>query len=398
MFNHKLLSLILTLLLVVVFSMTGLAQSSGRNLGLGDDFVTITGPDAIYGNPAAVNLTPDRFTLELSGAAEGWNNLLTNDYISESDKDDLLGNDLLGGVNGNQGLKLILGPVALVTEVRQSALVNLPPDVVELLLSGNEIGKTYDLSGTDGSGAVYGAGALNFSTRASDNVVNDWGFDNVHMGFTYQQLGGVIFKVDGTGETTIGYDAETGDPTANGNGQFKVKYNEENIATGSALDLGVYAQVNDKYNIGLSMLNLGSLAVDGYHYQNYKYDTSDDVSETTEGDSDGELKWKLPATIRIGGQMNYSENIDIYADYSNTSYDGEQVNHKFATASELTWLNWLPLRSGLSYSTLQKQLKWSAGLGLYLGPIKTDLGVSNLLGLFNQSQGGQAALTTKIEF
>jgi hypothetical protein len=398
MFNQKLLSLCLTLLLVVAFSMTGLAQSSGRNLGLGDDFVTITGADAIYGNPAAVNLTPDRFTLELSGAAKGWNNLLTNDYISESDKDDLLDNDLLGGVNGNQGAKLIFGPVALVTEVRQSALVNLPPDVVELLLAGNEIGKTYDLSGTNGSGAVYGAGALNFSTQASDNVVNDWGFDNVHMGFTYQQLGGVIFEVDGTGETTIGYDAETGDPIANGNGEFRLKYNEDKVAQGSALDLGVYAQVNDKYNVGISILNLGSLAVDGYHYQNYEYDTTDDFSESTEGDSDEQLKWELPSTIRIGGQMDYSESIDIYADYSNTSYHGEQVNHKFATASELTWLNWLPLRTGLSYSTLEKQLNWSAGFGLYLGPLQADLGVSNLLGLYNQSKGGQAALTTKIEF
>lgn len=399
MFKHKLFSLLLTLLLVVTLSATGLAQFSARTVGLGDEFVALTGTEAVYSNPAAVNATADKFTLELAGAGQAWNNLLMNDYISEADKKDLLdGDNLLAGVEGNQGLKLVLGPVMLMGEARESAIFDLPPDVAELLLEGNEIGRTYDFSGSQGSGAVYADAGLNFSTEAAEGLAKDWGFQKVYIGFTYHQLAGVIYKLTGNGDTTIEYDSVNNEPTVTSNGSFKVKYNEEQEATGSALDLGLYGEWDETYSFGVSVLNLGSMKVDGYQYQEYTYNLDEELNESSEGDEAGTLSWKLPTTIRLGGKMNYQPGIDLYADYSHVSYNGGQTEHKFAAGSELSKLGWLPLRTGLSYSTLADEFKWSAGMGLYLGPIKTDVGVSNLMGLFNQAKGGKVALTTKIEF
>lgn len=400
MVKNKLL--IVTLLFVLVATLSGIsaAQFSARTVGLGDEFVTMTGTDAIYGNPAAVNVAPHKFVLEFSGAGQAWNNLLINDYISESDKDDLLdgGDDLLAGFAGNQGLKMMIGPVTLVGEARESAIIDLSPDVAELLLEGNEIDRTYDFSGTKGSGAVYGDAGVNFSTEAAKGVAEEWGFKKVYMGFTYHHLTGVIYEMKGSGETTIEYDQANSEPNATGSGNFELKYNEDNEASGSALDLGVYAKLNDTYSVGLSILNLGSLEVDGYHYQEYIYDEEEDIEEDNEGDRDGILKWDLPTTIRIGGKMDYNQDTNLYADYSHVSYNGGQTEHKIAAGSEFSKVGWLPLRTGISYSTLANEFKWSAGLGLHLGAVKTDLGVSNLLGLFNQAKGGKVALTTKLEF
>jgi len=165
--QKKLLIISFCLLMVLALSTASFASFSARTIGLGDKFVTLRGTDAVYGNPGAVNATSDKFTLEFTGAGHAWNNLLINDYISESDKDDLLdGDNLLAGFAGNQGLKLVVGPVTLLGEARESALVDMPSDVADLLLNGNEIGRTYDFAGSKGSGALYGDVGFNFSTEA----------------------------------------------------------------------------------------------------------------------------------------------------------------------------------------------------------------------------------------
>ena len=96
--------------------------------------------------------------------------------------------------------------------------------------------------------------------------------------------------------------------------------------------------------------------------------------------------------------MNWTEDIDLFADYSYTSYNDGQKDHKFATATEMTWLKSLPLRTGISYSTLEKDFDWSAGIGLDLWVFEADLGVSDLMGLFNDSKEVEGALNLKIEF
>ena len=395
------------LILVLTFNTDIEAASSAKTIGLGDEFATLVGADAFYGNPGAVNATSDRFTFEFGLAGSLWNNLLVNEYIDEEMKDELLADvedGFLGGGESNTGLKVILGPVAISAEGRGVGLFDLSYDVAELLLKGNEIDKSYDLNGSIGSGAAYGDLGINFSI-SPESLKEKLDLKDLRIGLTYHHLTGAIFSLEGDGTTIITYDEE-GDPVVRGDGYFVAKYNEpdginDGTATGSAFDFGVYADLNDKYSLGFSVMNLGALTVDGIHEVRYEYN---EVTEEFEevGDSevvkDEELKYKLPAIIRLGGKMNWTEDIDLFADYSYTSYNDGQKDHKFATATEMTWLKSLPLRTGISYSTLEKDFDWSAGIGLDLWVFEADLGVSDLMGLFNDSKEVEGALNLKIEF
>jgi len=392
---------------VLTFNTDIEAASSAKTIGLGDEFATLVGADAFYGNPGAVNATSDRFTFEFGLAGSLWNNLLVNEYIDEEMKDELLADvedGFLGGGESNTGLKVILGPVAISAEGRGVGLFDLSYDVAELLLKGNEIDKSYDLNGSIGSGAAYGDLGINFSI-SPESLKEKLDLKDLRIGLTYHHLTGAIFSLEGDGTTIITYDEE-GDPVVRGDGYFVAKYNEpdginDGTATGSAFDFGVYADLNDKYSLGFSVMNLGALTVDGIHEVRYEYN---EVTEEFEevGDSevvkDEELKYKLPAIIRLGGKMNWTEDIDLFADYSYTSYNDGQKDHKFATATEMTWLKSLPLRTGISYSTLEKDFDWSAGIGLDLWVFEADLGVSDLMGLFNDSKEVEGALNLKIEF
>ncbi|OCL25551.1 hypothetical protein U472_14545 [Orenia metallireducens] len=407
MFKTIMMISLLFLILISTVNTNIEAASSAKTIGLSDEFVTVTGADAIYGNPGAVNATLDRFTFELGLAGGLWNNLLINDYIDDGMKDDLLDkveDGFLVGADSNNGFKLVVGSVAISSEGRGSALVELSNDVTELLLKGNEIGKTYNFNGSKGSGAVYGDIGINFSI-SPEELKEEWKLKDLRMGLTYHQLSGAIFALEGNGTTIITYD-ENGDAVVRGDGYFVAKYNElegisDNAAKGSAFDFGVYADLNDKYSLGFSVMNIGALKVNKIHEIRYEYNEATEEFEEV-GDSevvkDEELKYQLPSTIRLGGKMNWNENIDLFADYSYTSYHDGQRDHKFATATELTWLEFLPLRTGISYSTLRKDFDWSAGMGLKLWIFEADLGISDLMGLFNKSQGVEGALNLKIEF
>ncbi len=400
-------TLLLVVIMILSLSSNLLAASSGKNAGLGNDFVTITGGDALYANPAAVNANQDVFLLELNLAADFWNNLLSNQYYDESEKDKLLKkvkDGFLVGTEGNGGAKMIIGPVAIMLESRANGLVDFTSDAAELFLKGNEIDRNYNLA-SQGSGAVYADAGVNFSIRALDEVIKEWDVKDLHVGFTYHQLAGVIFDIEQSASTEITYD-DQGKPTLKqGAGEVLVKYNQPeelgDLAMGSAFDIGAYANLDDRHYLGFSVMNIGALTVDEYYQTNYRY--NEEIGEFEEvGDSttaiNEELHWKLPLIIRLGAKREQTEYLDLFADYSYTKYNHGEQDHKFATAAELNWLKIIPLRTGLNYSTMRKDLNWSAGLGLDLGPLEADLGISDLLGFFNKSQGVEASLTAKIVF
>ncbi|AGB42236.1 hypothetical protein Halha_2362 [Halobacteroides halobius DSM 5150] len=410
MLKNKFISLVVVMVLLIAVTSITLANSSAKMIGLGDNFVTVTGADALYGNPAAVNANADVFTLELGTDMKIWNNLLKNDYISSAEKKDLLssikGEGFFVGVTGRNGAKLIIGPVATSLDLKAEGVVRFNPDIARLVLQGNKIGKTYQFDDSTGSGAIYADGAVNLSVTGPEDI---WDVEDLYIGFTYHQLAGTIFKVTGTGDLKVDYAADGG-PKATSNGQFTVKYNPmetaSDMAMGSALDFGTYARLNDTYTVGFSVMNIGAMTADSTRYIKYKYNydsqtTDKTLQKTEEGRSTQDLKWRLPATYRVGGQMSYSEDITFFTDYSYTTYyTGEESyqDHQIAAATQLTWLSFLPLRTGLNYSTLENDFDWSAGLGLYLGPLQADLGVSDLTGLFNQTKDLRSGLTFKIEF
>ncbi|WP_018248074.1 DUF5723 family protein [Orenia marismortui] len=405
MIKKSFLVLLLSFIVVCTFNTAIFAVSSAKMIGLGDNFVTVTGADALYANPAAVNANNKSFTLEMGLSLDVWNNMLINDYIDESEKDELLDktkDGFLVGGDGQAGLKLIIGPMAMISEARADALIRSSSDLAELILKGNEIGRDYNFDNTVGSGGVYGDLGLNFSVESIEDLKESLNLKDLYFGFTYHRLEGMIFDLEGKGKVNVDYDSEDTEPALTSDGDFLLKYSDEDeLASGSALDFGAYAELNDKYSIGFSVMNLGSLTSEKIHKVEYKYnEVTEEFEEIGDSDTiiDEDLEWTLPSIIRLGAKMNYSEDITFFSDYSYTKYHDGDKDHKFSAATELTWLKSVPLRTGINYSTLREDFNWSAGLGLYLWGWKTDVGVSDLMGLFNKSQGVEFALTTKLEF
>lgn len=396
-----------------------LAVSSARNAGLGDDFAAVTGADALYGNPAAVNATDDKFTLEFNAAGQFWNNMLVNDDISESQKDELLDsiNDSGFVVSGDSSLggKLIIGPITGFADVKMEGLVRASNDVAELVLKGTTIdeGTTYVFDGSRGAGAVYGDIGANISLEAPEEIADAVNSDKVYIGMSYHYLTGAVVKGSGDGSITIDYDNNV---VINGDGQLRTYYTEGDElnntgASGQAFDLGIYADIDETYSVGLSVLNLaGSLESSQGKYSSYKVEYNQEtdelevVEDIVDADMTEDLVYKLPLVIKAGGKMHISDySLELYANYTNTRYNDKIfaetiVDHRVSAAAEYKGIDWLPLRLGTNYSTLQNDFDISAGMGLDLGPFEMDLGISDVRGLFYKSKGVSAGLNCRIEF
>jgi len=411
------------LIMICVFSIVVSADMTARSIGLGDEFVVLEGITGLFSNPASVDINDNSFALEFTMAGEAWNNVFVNDNISEADKEKLVkiaGSDgLLIAANANLGGKMGIGPLVLFTDGKANSLFRVSDDFAELLIRGNEIEGEYLLDGTDGALAFYLDSGINYSFKIDDKYLdslrNSFKVKNMYLGITYHYLRGGFAKYEADGGFELGFDEE-GDPFVSGNsGKVSAYYTDiddfKSTAVGHGFDLGLYADYDDKYSWGFAVLNIGaSLQADTFKEYEYgfEYDEDNDEWNTTEPVDDGVLKYQeitmdLPLVIKFGGKMKYSDNLDLFANYTMSSYSDSIYNdslkdHRIALALEYTGVDFLPLRTGLNYSTLERDFDIAAGLGLYLGPLKIDVGISDLSGLFYRSKGVAGGISLRLEF
>ena len=412
----KRLVVFLISILLIVGSSAALAGVAPRTIGLGDEFAALTGLEALYGNPAALNIDNGVFKLDLNIGASFWNNLLINDYIDESTKDRLLGRIKKSGfvmdARGNLGGELSIGPITGFAGVKALAVANLSEDMASVVLKGNEIGREYSLDGSAAYSATYLDAGVNYAMELPDSITESLPVSGPsYLGMTYHYLRGMAIKGSGSGSFMIDYGEE--EPVLGGSsGDFTFIHpeDEDDTGSGSAFDLGVYTEVDDTYTLGLSVMNIGgSLSIDKARYYKYEmvYDEETEEWEFTdqaeEGNVAGGLTVKLPLIVRVGGSMKVSDTLLLLANYSNTSYPKEIFgktlrDNKIAVGAEWTGIGFLPLRAGVNYSTLARNLELSAGMGLDLGPLKAEIGISDLSGLFNQAKGASGSLCIGLEF
>jgi len=121
--------------------------------------------------------------------------------------------------------------------------------------------------------------------------------------------------------------------------------------------------------------------------------------EISDRETDETLTYTLPRTVRLGGSMDYSEDITLYGDYANVSYDGlDDSEHKFGMGAEARWMKILPLRMGLNYSSLRRDIEIPVGLGIHFSSYKLDLGFNDLGALWNANKGVSFAISSRLEF
>jgi len=397
----KYIKITTVLSLVMFLFISGIASAnSGQTIALGHNYTALGGSAALFSNPAFVNKRDEKFVFELDGQLSFWNNGINskyfNKYLDESDKEKILNNINSDGLvlttDGIQNVKILVGPVGVFGGLKENIQGSISSDIIELILKGNEIGKTYELTGTDLSAGIYGDAGVNFSYPVK-KAAKEMEINNFKIGGSFHYLYGAIIKVTGEGEAILDYNENSSE------GRIRMEYAEK--ATGIAFDLGASFEINDKLMVGTSIMNIGSLKGENARYSEMKL-VQEGTEVTTEEIEDKameeELVYKLPGKIKIGGKYNFRENINLFVDYTLTDYDIGTTDHTLAGAVEYKPLKMLPLRLGANYSTLQNSLAFSGGMGLYLGPIHLDLGFSDLKSFFQNAKGMEAGLSVSLAF
>ncbi|MEJ6950156.1 hypothetical protein [Natronospora cellulosivora (SeqCode)] len=412
--KKKLLYLSIILFFILSFNNLLFAGMTARTIGLADDFPTITGIDALYANPASINAGDHKFALELSANAGFWNNVFVNDFLDDAYKENVLNkiadDGLLMDTDINLGTRINIGAVTAFADARGNVMMKIAPDLAELILDGNQNNKNYKLTGSEFTSAIYGDTGLNLSLKMPDSLSNSMQVNNIYVGMTYHYLIGTIFKSSADGSILL--ELEGSNPRIEDNIEdFFIKFSDiENgdFAIGHAFDIGLYTELSDKLALGLSVFNIdGSMSVDAYrHFELYYNEEEEtwDFTEEIEGEAvEGVLNYTLPLIFKVGGRISFTDNFDLHGGYTMTSYNDDIFkdslsDHKFALGAEYSRIGFLPLRMGMNYSTLQHNYAINTGMGLHLGSLKADLGISDLSGLFYRSKGVEIGLNMKIEF
>ncbi|MFW5981288.1 MAG: hypothetical protein ACOCRU_01795 [bacterium] len=387
---------------------------SAQSIGLADEYAVITGIDAGHANPAVSNADDYKFSIEFNASGDFCNNLLVNDYMDDSYKEIVLNK---AGNNGfllankiDLGIRLQLGFLTAFVDGRSNGITKLSPDLAALLLKGNEIEKEYDFNGTGGALSFYADTGFNLSFEMP-GFAKVLKAKEVYIGAAYHNLTGVIAKTTANGSVLVDFEDNTPSISAN-NSQFVLQYNDvedANYASGQSFDMGLYLKKDDKISWGVSVLNLaGSLSADSYRQYKYElvYDEIEeqwDIKEEEDRLINDSLNYKLPLVIKLSSSMSYTDNLSLYTGYTMTNYNDQVfinglTDHKFALGVEYSRLRFLPLRVGINYSTLQQNFAINTGLGLHLGPVKADLGFSDLTGLFYKSKGVAVGVNFGLKF
>jgi hypothetical protein len=428
--KNKLIILGLVALIILTMS-SATAAKTAKSISLGDDFSALEGVDSFNANPAGLIERDNNWTFVSDSYGGAWGNFIASsgDDIDLNEAFDIIEDENLAsgmdtafgssmyyrsfgaGLNANiQGLAY--SDFETFDFVLNQDAVDLNEDIDVLEMDINSIG---------GKGAAYADASLSYGFSLSKERLNalnedrDSKINDINFGITAHYLQGAVFEL----QTSITeFKAETvdnelyysmGEDTEE---EIFVRHSKEATAAGYAFDLGMNMRVNDKYQLAFSVMNIGEMeddnVIDNGVYVKLENESAENPGlykdlNTDQEISDREaaetLSYTLPRTIRFGASMDYSEDITFYGDYANVSYDGlDDSEHKFAVGAEASWMKILPLRMGLNYSTLRRDIEIPFGIGIHFSSYKVDLGFNDLGALWNANKGVSFGISSRLEF
>lgn len=436
---HKNKLVITGLVVVMILTMSfAAAAKTAKSISLGDDFSALEGVNSYNANPAGLIERDSNWAFVSDSYGGAWGNFIASsgDDIDLNEAFDIIEDENLAlGMDAAFGSSIYyksfgVGLNANIQGVAYSdfesfdfvlnrGAIDLDDDIDVLEMDINSIG---------GKGAAYADTSLSYGFSLSEerlaslNENRDAEINDINFGVTGHYLQGAIFELRTDIEEFKVRTLENQDQTPyyymGGKTEREIyALNSDGAeATGFAFDLGMNMRINDKYQLAFSVMNIGEMEddnivkngekivltgntepIDGETY----YEEFDDSSNNSIEDEayNGSLTYTLPRTIRLGGSMEYNEDITIYGDYANVSYDGLDDNeHKFGVGAEARWMKILPLRMGLNYSTLRKDIEIPFGLGIHFSNYKVDLGFNDLGAFWNSNKGVNFGISSRLEF
>ncbi len=407
-------------LLVAGFSSQseGLGDTQTRALSLSQAYTALArGPEAVFWNPANLALRGGpRFQWEvlnagLSLVAENngfsvgtYNDNFTdaNRLITESDKDKILKDVPAKGLRINMdfdprfalGIPLNGGVVFPISAWGLSSAITLglntgfeaeiPKDMIELMLKGNEFNKPYDIADWDGSG--WGVFSFNWAAAKPWMPVRFKPYlDEFTVGGTFKVLSGAYGETQRSGGTLLvepqGMDLDFNMITRAAGGY------------GFGIDMGVAGvTVDRKLTFSAGLLNFLDYMSWGISpKQDSVFAVANDMkvtsifggkgiedaldNEDVDGDGDADFHKELdntsfsrslPAMLRLGAAYQLQPKLVLVGNYDQafSSGFGVEATPRLALGAEYRLVDWFPTRIGLTLGGRSS----GSSLGFAFGP------------------------------
>ncbi len=306
-------------------------------------------------------------------------------FLSEGDKQALLEKIpeqgfTLNMLSNANAIGFSISRFAFSARVRAASDISIAKDIFDLLLNGNEFGRRYDFSETDGGAWAY----LDLAASYAQPIYLEY-FHDFSIGMTFHWLRGLGFAEVLSAEGTLTTDLNGA--YGNGNADFRVA----RAGNGISFDLGA-AAIKNNYTIGVVLKNLfgrigwnqditlysiGILS-DTLTVERLSNEDPDslitDFSEEKPGDP---FTVSLPLQLQVSGAMELSAfRLSLQWTQAFQRAPGISTSPAVAFGAEYYGIGFLPLRLGFAVGGAQKFVT-AMGLGLRLGTFSLNMAVQS---------------------
>ncbi|RMF62829.1 MAG: hypothetical protein D6743_11655 [Calditrichaeota bacterium] len=377
--------------------------SNARSVAMSGAFTGLArGVEAPAWNPANLALTARRkYHLNLFSFGVGFHNnsfskkqydLYNGAFLTEQDKLDILASIPSDGLRVDlgtevQAMGISIGNFALTASALGASDFSLSKDIVDLILMGNDLNRTYDVGATSGQG--FGVSSFAFSFALPVKLA---GFHRFAFGASGKYLLGLVYGEVKEASSSVSTDIDG----VHGNG--RVVIDRALGGNGLAFDFGVAAQLNESWSMSLGVLNAVSSMKWNKSTKRFIYTfRADSVSAEKLQDSDIDsvvvrsdqtidiepFHTTLPPQLRFGlarSTRHWTFDVDYTQGLKKVA--GVSTRPRIAFGTELRLIPLLPLRAGIA-SGGRRGLSSSAGFGLDFSAFSWDFALSSRGGLFS---------------
>lgn len=366
---------------------------------------------------------------------EGNNGEISGKYLNNNEKSKFLNLFDQGSlINSNFGTNLLsfsiypsesIGAFGFAIQDWTSAQINLPKQVFELVLYGNEPNKTFDLDDLD----IKAWYLRNYSFTYSKDLSNVFAdaFRFVSAGFTVKMVQGLFYagveNMNTTLETRDDYNIQV-----NGDSKmlvatspsFGVVYDFEDdevdkessvglfnepAGTGYGFDFGVYAELNKAWSIAFAVTDLGSITWDkglaeyssngSFLLENITDESLlDSLADAITGEGSYTESFSTPLStamkIGVGFQVdkflkgNFPGELLIEINYHQgfNNMPSNSTKERFSLGTEWIPASWFKFRTGISVGGYDK-FNWGMGVGFDTGILDFDFAAAYANSVFD---------------
>ena len=340
-----------------------------------------------------------------------WNDHFAGDqYWSAAAKNDILGQMPDDGLGGDAHLSLpVIGftydRFATRIALRSASKVRIPDDLTAILLFGNDFNHTYDMSDLTAESVTMLDVGLGFGYRFEQEYIPDLHFG---AGFHYYRGLYLASVAEREGQLTF--------TESDFSGSSMVHSVTAQNGDGVGFDLGSYAVLSKKWEVGLALRQLAArLAwrVDQNSLVTFYTDSAGIIADSLDDPdyvdralhysdtsySGGAIETRLPAIIQMNARYTARSNWTVLGDVQILTQESAwgRAGIQAGVASEYRVRKFLPLCGGLSVGGPWR-VQLGIGTGLRFRNYELDLGGTWVGGLFYGARGLGFGLSQRLKF